>query len=438
MASSSNNVNRPGRSSGPRPIACKYFSKGQCTRGNSCQYYHETPPASRSPSLQTIELDFSDLESLDSAKLEALNLNDDGPISLSELHPESIAYKKYRHPPTPSTQILNFKDLKSYSKSRLTPAYTHLQFGPGFQVTDSHIQDLLSCPSMLKSLEVFMIKGVDGSTKTTGKGRKKKTVITDPKPIEISNEPLITVIQKCRSLRVLHLIGCTKLDDYVFKAIAQSCPDLIELKMTGTPTHLGKLTAASAVYIITKGLSYLPSIRQIHLQNQPIHSEGITLLSDARPLANILEGVQSTLPSKGAGLTLTSLEGIRVHHSSYVVALGERNLKFKECFAPNWDVNKGEQPGEEAVERLLAGARELPGFWREPEEATNNAMNKGREERAELVIESHSEEGEGEDGIHHVDIIKGGESEGQKLSDDLILDLTDAIKRLHRNIVDLP
>ncbi|KAF3187687.1 hypothetical protein TWF788_001906 [Orbilia oligospora] len=434
---SSINVNRPGRFLGPHPRACKYFSKGQCTRGNSCQYYHETPPTNSSPGLRTIEIDLSDLESLNSAELEAFNLEDDGPVSLSELHPESIAYKKYQHPPTLSTQILNFKDRKSYSKSYLTPAYTHLQFGSGFQVTDSHIQDLLSCPSMLKSLEVFVIKGVDGSITTTGKGKKKKTIVTDPKPIEISNEPLITVIRQLRSLRVLHLIGCTKLDDYVFKAIAQSCPDLMELKLTGTPTHPGNLTAASPVYIVTKGPAYLPSIRQIHLQNQAIDSEGITLLSDARPLANILEGVQSTLPSKGAGLTLTSLEGIRVHHSSYVVALGEKKLKFKECFAPNWDVNKGEQPNEEAIEKLLAGVKELPGFWGELEESAKEAKVKKGEREAELGTDDHLEEGEVEDGIHHLEIVKGGESESQKLSDNLIFDLTDAIKRLHRDIADI-
>ncbi|KAF3103492.1 hypothetical protein TWF102_003682 [Orbilia oligospora] len=434
---SSINVNRPGRFSELRPRACKYFSKGQCTRGDSCQYYHETPPTDSSPGLRIVEIELSDLESLNSAELEAFNLEDDGPISLSELHPESIAYKIYQHPPTLSTQILNFKDQKSYSKSRLTPAYTHLQFGSGFQVTDSHIQDLLSCPSMLKSLEVFAIKGVDGSITTTGKGKKKKTIVTDPKPIEISNEPLITVIRQLRSLRVLHLIGCTKLDDYVFKAIAQSCPDLMELKLTGTPTHPGNLTDASPVYIVTKGPAYLPSIRQIHLQNQNIHSEGITLLSDARPLANILEGVQSTLPSKGAGLTLTSLEGIRVHHSSYVVALGEKKLKFKECFAPNWDVNKGEQPNEEAIEKLLAGVKELPGFWRELEEPAKEAKVKRGQGGAEWGTDGHSEEGEGEDGIHHLEIVKGGESESQKLSDNLILDLTDPIKRLHRDIADI-
>ncbi|KAK6343137.1 hypothetical protein TWF718_008510 [Orbilia javanica] len=427
---SRNNSNHPGRSSEPRPPACKHFRRGQCIRGNSCQYYHEAPQTDGFPNQRVIELDLSDLdlsdlESLGSSELEALNFNDSA-IGLLEADPESIVYKKYQHPPTPSTQILTFKDLKSYSKSRFTPAYTHLQFGTGFPVTDSHIQDLLSCPSMLESLEVFMIKGIDGTTATTGKGKKKKTTKTDPKPIEISNEPLITVLQKCSSLRVLHLVGCPKLDDYVFKAIVQSCPDLVELKITGTPTHPGNLTTASPVYVVTKGPTCLSSIRQIYFQNQSISPEGITLLSDARPTANILEGVQSSLPSKGVGLTLTSLEGTRVHHSSYVVALGERNLKFKECFAPHWDVNKGEQPDGEAVERLLAGAGELPGFWKEPGEdviGTDDGEDEG----------SFSEEGEEEDGIHRVEIIKGGGSRGTKPSANPILGLADAIKRLHQN-----
>ncbi|RVD84757.1 uncharacterized protein DFL_006483 [Arthrobotrys flagrans] len=235
-----------------------------------------------------------------------------------------------------------------------------------------------------------------------------ETITTDPKPIEISNEPLITVIRKCRSLR-----------------------------FADTPTHLGALTTASPVYIITKSPTYLPSIRQIHLQNQPINPEGITLLSDARPLANILEGVQSALPGGGVGLTLTSLEGTRVHHSSYIVALGGNKLKFEECFAPNWDVNKGEQPGDEAVARFLAGAHKLPNFWKGSDEASDDAEDKVDVE-AGWETENHSEEeeGEGGDGIHHVEIVKGEESEGQKLSDDLILDLTDAVRKLYRSIVD--
>ncbi|KAK6505845.1 hypothetical protein TWF481_007735 [Arthrobotrys musiformis] len=429
---------RPSSTSRPgRQPACKYFTKGRCTRGDSCQFYHDpnfiTDSYNDNEDFQIVEVDLSDLESLGPIALEALA---DGYLSLSESKPNEIAYKKYQHPPTPSTQILSFKDQKSYNKSRLTPAYTHLQFGSGFRVTNTHIQDLLSCPQMLANLEVFMIKGVDGTTTTTGKGKNKKTKIIDPVPIEITNEPFITVIRKCRNLRVLHLIGCVQLDDYAFKAIAQSCPDLVEMKLTGTPTQPGSLTTASPVYIVTKGQGTLTSIREIHLTNQSISSEGITLLSDCRPMANILEGLQQQgQQGQKKGLTLTSLEGTRVHHSSYIVALGDNKLKFKDCFAPNWDVNKGEQPDAEAVERLLAGADRLPGFWASPSSSCASSERGEEEEEGKdgPGAQNPSDE-EGEEGIHHVEIVKGGGEDTQRLSDDLIAGLTNAIRRLHRNI----
>ncbi|KAK6335748.1 hypothetical protein TWF730_003126 [Orbilia blumenaviensis] len=420
--SSQNADNQLGGAPKLSPYHCKYYAKGKCMRGSDCRFFHDATLIEDFDQLEIVEFDLCDLESLDS---EAYG-DYEGPISISEATPEAIAYRKYKHPPTPSPQILSFKDLKSYSKSRLTPTYTHLQFGSGFPVTNAHIQDLLTCPSMLASLEVFIIKGIDGTTTTTGRGKRRRATITDPKPIEISNEPFITMIRKCQSLRVLHLIGCTKLDDFVFRAIAESCPDLMELKLTGIPTKTGCLTNASSVYVVTKGHSCLTKIREIHLTNQSIGPEGVTLLSDARPVANILEGVQSALPSKGAGLTLTSLEGTRVHHSSYIVAIEAQKLRFKECFAPLWDINKGEQPSPETVERLVEGAYKIPGFWTEPGEADEPG-----EEEWETGTE-HS--AEADEGIHRVELVNPAYPDSQKLSDDLLLSLTEAIRKLHRGI----
>ncbi|KAK6532645.1 hypothetical protein TWF281_006826 [Arthrobotrys megalospora] len=420
--SSINNPNRPGHSStSSQPPPCKYFSKGQCARGNACRYYHDVNLLDYDD-LEIIQVNEADLDSLVSDYDGDL----DGPISLSEIKPEAIAYRKYQHPPTPSSQLLSFKDLKSYNKSRLTPAYTHLQFGTGFPVTDAHIKDLLTCPQMLTSLEVFIIKGIDGTSTTTGKGKKKKTTTTDPKPIEISNEPLITVIQKCPNLRVIHLIGCINLDDFVFKAISESCPDLVELKVTGIPTQPGRLTSTSPVYLVTKGHSALRDIREIHLTNQSIDPEGITLLSDARPIANILEGVQSLLPNKGVGLTLTSFEGTKVHHSSYIVAVENEKFKFKDCYAPLWNINKGEEPSHESMEFLLDRSKGPPGFWADETNGSDGSEWESMSDDSE----------EADEGIHRIEIIKGDPVQSERLPDDHIKGLAEAIKRLHRNIGD--
>ncbi|EWC43741.1 hypothetical protein DRE_07359 [Drechslerella stenobrocha 248] len=335
----------------PPPPPCKYFAKGQCFRSASCSFSHDLSNAS---DVEIYEVDISELlPGRQPAQLPSRGVN-----------PESLAYEKYLHPPTPPSQIISFKDSRHYNKARLIAGMTHVQFAAGFHVTDAHIQDLLASPGLLSALEVFIIKGMDTSIttakKSKGKGKPKAAKETEPRSTGITSEPVAALVKRCPNLQVLHLIGCGDIDDTVVKTAVKYCPNIREIKITGLPTKPGSITTASLVYLIIRGENLANGLREINFTNQKLDPRVVTVLSDVRPDLNITEGSQWESKNGGVGLGLSSQEGTYFYNSGYVVGIDGTSLRFKECYCPLWD---------QTEITCLEGLRELcdaggpDGFW---------------------------------------------------------------------------
>ncbi|KAK6336098.1 hypothetical protein TWF696_001666 [Orbilia brochopaga] len=303
---------------------------------------------------------------LDVSRLFPSSESPDAPET-SYVNPEALAYEKYQHPATPPSQILSFKESKQYQKSRLLPGITHIQFASGFQVTDTHIQDLLAAPQCLKNLEVLIIKGIEAATlpkKLKGRSKPKEAKSAEPKSIDISNEHIVTVLKRCPNLRVLHLTGCTSVNDITFKTVIKHCPHINEVKITGLPTQPGSVTTASLAYLISRGGASACSLQEINLVNQKIDPRVVTVLSNSRPELTIIEGAQHELENAGVGVSLNSLEGTYIHNSGYVVGIDGASLKYKDCYSPMWDKNDT-QSLDSLRQRFDADGPE--GFWSDEE-----------------------------------------------------------------------
>ncbi|KAF3935021.1 hypothetical protein ABW20_dc0103491 [Dactylellina cionopaga] len=339
-------------------ILCKHFTKGRCSRGESCRFSHDIDLLKN---VKIIEVDVSDL----------FRKSTNGwvrpPSPSSKVDPEALAYQKYQHPATPAAQILSFKDVKQYHKSRLVPGITHIQYANGFPVTNDHINDLLSVPQILADLEVLMIKGIDVATiSTPGKKRKKKeTVTTNVQEINISSEPLISVIRSCPSLKLLHLVGCIDIDDIVFKEVMENCLEINEIRITGTPTQPGCITTTSLIYLITRGSGLGADLREINLTNQVLDLRAVTVLSDARPEITITEGVQVDSKNGGIGMSLNDADGTFIHSSGYVVGRDGVSFKYKDCYWPSWESEESKGKGD--LGQILVGSEGPEGFWSDEE-----------------------------------------------------------------------
>ncbi|KAK6538504.1 hypothetical protein TWF694_010086 [Orbilia ellipsospora] len=373
-------------SSRNRPVVCRHFAKGSCVMGNDCRFSHDvTLPKS-------VKVITVDLETL----LGRTNIQRERHITLPQgAQVDGIAYEKYQHPTTPPAQVLSFKDFKSYSKSRLIPGITHIQFGNGFNVTDEHINDLLASPHILTNLEVFIIKGIDKSVTITRakKGRKNSktrgpAVTTEAQPIKISNEPMLNLISKSPNLKVLHLIGCINVDDFAFRQILRSCPHIHHIKITGTPTQAGSLSTASVLYLLNRGEGLAQDLGELDLVNQKIDNRAVTVLSDTRTRINIIEGLQCELEKGGRGLSLTDTKGTTIHKSGYIIGRDGVAFTYQGCFLPEW-----EKDFSEGTEQILTGGEGPPGFWSddENEEFDGSLLSSGqfmhRGKSVEYIIE---------------------------------------------------
>ncbi|KAF3902792.1 hypothetical protein AA313_de0204957 [Arthrobotrys entomopaga] len=360
-------------SSRNRPVACRHFAKGSCLMGKDCRFSHDSV-LPKNMKVITVNLD---------SLLSKTKMQKDRHIIVPPGAPmNGIAYEKYQHPATPPAQVLSFKEVKSYNKSRLVPGITHIQFGNGFNVTDEHINDLLASPHILANLEVLIIKGIDKSVTIPAakKGRKNSkargpAITTEAQPIKISNESMITLISKSPNLQVLHLVGCININDFTFRKIIHSCPHIKHIKITGTPTQPGSLSTASVLYLLNRGHGRVQDLEELDLVNQKIDTRAVTVLSESRTSINIIEGLQCALENGGAGLSLTDMKGTTIHNSAYVIGRDGVTFTYQDCFWPEWDKDLPEDS-----EQILTGGEGPPGFWSddESEESANPPFSEGQ------------------------------------------------------------
>ncbi|EPS38629.1 hypothetical protein H072_7580 [Dactylellina haptotyla CBS 200.50] len=346
---------------GEHPL-CRHFLKGHCAREKDCRFSHDI----RLPeNVKVITLDLDE-------KVKSKKNREKHTGFSSEVNPDALAYQKYQHPPTPPAQILSFKDINSYNKTRLLPGITHIQFGTGFPVTDEHLRDILEAPHILLNLEVLIIKGVDVTLVTAPKRGKRNSKAkaatiptkTEAQAIEISNEPLVSIISKSPNLKVLHLTGCTNVDDLALKTVLKNCPHIAELKITGLPNQPGSISTASLLYLVNRGEKLAPDLQELNLVNQNLDLRAVTVLSDSRPEMNIIEGLQCELKKRGIGMSLNDMKGTNFHNTGYIVGENGIGFKYKNCYWPEWG---GDYTGENS--QILRGGEGPPGFWSDSEES---------------------------------------------------------------------